>query len=680
MTGQLVPLEVLAGVESSADRRGTTTRHYTDAKGIRFVDGFPEKIGGWQSLTFDGNELIEGVVRSIFSYKLNEFTRYLVGTSSNLYDIFGSSLTNITPVKTATIAIANSLDTYYDTLANDPIATTDGSTTITFTDTAHKFQAGDTVTISGSTAVNGVPAVEINVDHFVRATTTNTFDVIVNTAASSTGSGGGASVVRSSGYITVNAASHGLSDGDRVKINDAATTGGILDTEINLEFLIRNTDTNTFDIYTEGTATSSVTSGGGASTTYQEPIDEGSVDTLLGQGYGMGLYGAGLYGVSKTSSGSATLPRRWSHDRFGDLTISAVGNGGGVYSWDGNTAEAPMLITNAPTEVNYAFVSDNICVVLGYDTGQASANSNGISWSDQGELTDWTTGQSGSDTIEGAGKFISHASVRGENILFTENQCYTFRYIGGEFIWRTRLLDQGIGLIAQNARVAASGNLFWMSQNNFYMWRGGNVEVIPSNSSSESTILHYVFDDINFSQKEKIYAWYNSEFREVWFHYPSVSSNEPDRIARVNIDTFAWTYDFLDRTAAEYPSILSQTPYLSDDNSVIFLHENGLNDNGAGMEWRFSLNFEYGGTNQKEFAAFIPDHVITQTATVNMKTRNYPLSPNIYNNDYTITSTSDRVATEINGRFVQVSVSGDDLDQEYESAQWYFEVKDSSTK
>lgn len=680
MSGELIPVQIVAGVESSLDRRGTTTQHYTDANRIRFVDGFPEKIGGWESLDFNGGDQIEGSARSIFSYKLNNLTRYLVGTNTRLYDIFGTVLTNITPLKTTSVSIPNSLDTYHATLANDPIETVSGSATLTITDAAHKFIAGDSVTISGSTAVNGVPAGEINATHFIRSTSTNSYTVIVSTSATSSGTGGGAAVVRASGYVTVNSTGHGLSDGDRVKISNAVAFGGITAPEINLEFIIRNVEVNTFDVYTDGTSTSAVSGGGGASTSYQEPIDSGSADTLVGQGYGMGLYGVGLYGVSKTSSGSATLPRRWSHDRFGDLTISAVGDGGGIYEWDGDTLTAPELITNAPTEVNYAFVSNSIVVALGYDTGLASANENGISWSDQGGLTNWTTGQSGSDTIEGAGRFISHASARGENLLFTENQTYTFRYIGGEFIWQIRLLDQGIGLIAQNARVAASGIVYWMSQNNFYMWRGGNVEVIPSNSSTESTILRYVFKDINFSQKEKIFAWYNQEFREVWWHYPSAGSNEPDRVARLNIDTFVWTYDNLDRTAAEYPSVLSQTPYLSDETSTIQLHENGVNDDGSPMDWKVSLNFQYGGTNTKEIAAFIPDQIISGSANVNLKTRDYPQSSDRYNQDYTITSTSERVATEINGRYWKIEISGSDLNQQFEGAQWFVELKESSRK
>ena len=674
----LEPLQILAGVEPSTDKPEATTQHYTNARRIRFIDGYPEKIGGWVGLSFDDDGTISGICRSIFSYKLIGFTRYLLGTSSRLYDIFGTQLTNITPLNTTTNAIANSLDTFHATLANDPIATVSGSATLTITDTAHKFVAGDTATLSGSSAVNGVPAIEINAAQFVRSTTTNTYTIIVSTAATSTGSGGGAAVVRASGIVTITDAAHDLNDGDRVKITLAVAFGGILAAEINLEFIARAVTTNTFDVVTAGTSTSSVSGGGGASTVYQKPIASGPVDSALGQGYGLGLYGVGSYGVSKVST-SALPPRIWSHDRFGDLTVSTFNAQSDIYSWDGTRSVAPAKVANSPVS-NYVFVSNNIVVSLGFDTGAAAQADNGISWSDQGGITNWTTGQAGSDAIEGAGKFLTHASARGDNLIFTENQTYIFRYVGGQFIWQTILLEAGIGIISQNARVSASGVIYWMSNNNFFMWRGGNVEIIPSNSSTESTILRFIFQDINFGQKEKVFCWYNPEFREVWWHYPSAGSSEPDKIARLNIDTYVWTMDDMDRTAGEYPSVLSQTPYLIDDNSEVFLHENGRDDDGSGMEWALTTNRIYGGTNTIQISAFIPDQNMTGNMNVNLSTRDYPSSFDIRDVDYTVTSTSDRVSTELNGRYWQFALSGSGLNQQMELGQWLQEIKRSTPK
>lgn len=679
MVGELRPLEILEGVEPSTDRPESTTRHYTYTKHVRFKDGWPEKIGGWYALEFEG-ATFGGAMRTIFPYKLGNLLRRLYGTSSRLYYTVASQLYNITPVQTTATAIADSLNTYYATLGSNPIATVDGSRTITITDTGHLITAGSTIAISGAVDTNGIPAANINGNKYIRSVTADTYTIIVATAATSTGSGGGASVVRATGIITVDATAHGLSNSDRIKIADAGDTGGILAADINGEHLIRNVTTDSFVIDTDGLATSAVTAGGGSNTEYFPPIPAGRRDSSVGSGYGYGLYGAGLYGYAKQSTISLP-PQIWSHDRFGDLVICTRGNGTEVYSWDSDTDTAPAPIANAPDEVNYAFVSDSIVIVLGYDATTSSAKGNAITWSDQAQITNWTTGQSGSDIIEGAGTFISQVAARDENLLFTDNQTYIFRYVGGQFVWQTRLLDSSVGIIAQNARCSASGMAFWMAEDNFYLYRGGNVEVIPSNSSAECTCLNYVFGNLNYSQRAKIHCYYNDKHREVSWHYPSATSNEPDRVVRVNIDTFAWHIDELDRSASEYPASIEPNPLLAFVDSPVYLHEAGLNDNDAGMAWQIDSNYIFGGTNTVQISAFIPDMVQTGDITANIKTKSYPMSAaTISDVSYTLTPTTERVACELNGRFWKFSISGSAIDQQMISGQWYHEIKRATPK
>ena len=102
---EFVPINVTEGVEPSTDKPSATTQHYTFTKGIRFVDGFPEKIGGWEFVDFDNSNTIDGVSRTVFSYVLDSLDRYIIGTNTRLYDLFGTRLTNITPLKTTSLSI-----------------------------------------------------------------------------------------------------------------------------------------------------------------------------------------------------------------------------------------------------------------------------------------------------------------------------------------------------------------------------------------------------------------------------------------------------------------------------------------------------------------------------------------------------------------------------------------------
>ncbi len=74
-------------------------------------------------------------------------------------------------------------------LAN-ALKTTSGSTSLVIDFAEHNIAVSDSITISGATAVGGVPASDINKSHTVTAITENTVTVVVSTTASSTARGG----------------------------------------------------------------------------------------------------------------------------------------------------------------------------------------------------------------------------------------------------------------------------------------------------------------------------------------------------------------------------------------------------------------------------------------------------------------------------------------------------------
>lgn len=673
----LLPLECVIGTQPPTDQTPLATQHYSFSQNIRYFEGKPQKIGGWNQQSFDNNASISGVVRSIFSTVFSNRTQTLIGSNEKLYNISGSVLTNITPLTVDTIAIANSLATHYATLAANPVSVTIGSSVVrVFDSEADKLQVGDTVTVSGATTTGGVPNTELNADHFIRLIGSGYYEFNVTTLATSTTTGGGASVVRSSGLITVTDAAHGQENGDRVKIIGAVDAGGIIAADINKEFILRNKTTNTFDVMTDGTASSSVTGAGGGATEYSQEIPIGNVNERYGQGYGMGLYGVGLYGTALLSDAGRSFPRIWFFDKYGDLIIANPGNQTGVYSWDGSTSEAPALVENAPTEVNYAFISDNILVTFG-----AGDIPNKIFSSDQGDITQWSASSLNAvyeNNIQSAGRLVSHANVNGINVIFTEQRSYTMRFVGiNSGVWSIKPLEP-IGIIAPMARVSVNGVVIWMGLNNFYMWRGGSVEILPSNSQEDSTLLNYVFDDLNFGQKSKIFAWYNSLFQEVWFHYPSSTSNEPDRVAVVNVKDFTWYPLQMGRTAAEYPEINLSVPRLATPSSLIYRHESGTDDVNSPLSWSLTFNKRYQQTKKsRNIMAFIPDSSQTGNITVNVQSWLYPQSQNaMYDQDYTITPTTERVSSTINGKIYQYNFSGSELGQTWQMGAWSEEVQE----
>lgn len=669
----LQSIDIVPGVMPSTDATASDIPCWTETYHVRFdpTTGRLRKLGGWMSNAFNYGAQVIGTIRTIFSATINQKVYTVLGTNSNLYGLIGSSLTNISPLKTDSIPAANSLATHYGTLASNPITTIDGSNYITVADTdADRYQVNDNYTLSGATTTNGILNTALNAVHVIRSLGVGTVTFRVATSATSSGPGGGASVVRSDGLIRVTSAAHGLTNGQRVKISDAATTGGIPDTDINQEFIIRNVAVNTFDVVTDGTSTSAVTAAGGGSTVYYPQIDAGNLNQGLGQGYGAGLYGVGLYGTALVSSSGVTFPRIWFCDRFGDNIVMTPGNSSGCYTWNGDTTAAPTLITDAPTDINYLFVSNNILVTFGHDV------ENEIFSSDQGDYTQWTassTNQVFQDIIEGAGQFVSHCPVDGYVMLFTSQQTWTMKYVGSPAIWQISELDPNIGIIAPMARVSINGIAYWMGQQNFHMFRGGKVETMPSNFTGQSSVLRYVFDNLNYSQRLKCFAGYNEEWDEIWFHYPSQSSNECDRIARFSRKLMTWAPDEIGRTAWEYPDISLTNPRLANV-STLYIHESGNNDDGLPMAWSATTKKFVSGKETAIQTQMVPDNNMTGTVELEIRTYLYPQSATPMNdNIYDVTPTTERIPIQLNGRFYDYTLSGEELDQTFLMGQWYEE-------
>ena len=579
-------------------------------------------------------------------------------------------------------------------MATNAISTVNGSSILNFADVnASAYRVGDIINISGATAFNGITTGQINTLHVVHTVGVNTWSTIVSTNATATGTGGGASITKFSGLIAVTATSHGLANGSRVKISGAADIGGIsAATYINQEFVMRYIDVNRFFIVTQGMATSSVSNGGGAGTLYQKEIPAGAVDESIGQGYGMGLYGVGLYGVALLSSSALQYPRIWFISRFGTNVILTAGNQTGIYSWGGSNNTAPTLVANAPTAVNYAFVSNNILVTLG-----AGGIPNRIFASDQSNITQWTSSSSNQvfDYTEvKAGQFRTHVSVAGVNLIFTDYQTYLFSYLGytagvANAIWSLQLLENNIGIIAPMARCAVAGVAYWMGQNNFYMWAGGNVSIIPSNTQTQSTILNYVFGNINRGQAAKCFAWFNELFDEIWFHYPSQSSNECDSVARFNRTDLTWTMDTFDRLCAEYPNNIYGYPRLIDSNAVLYNHEIGTDANGSPMTWTLQTNVRGGDFSRNSgrvissknymLTAFVPDSVQTGNINVEIISKRFPQSPqSVSDANYTITPTTEFMPTQSMARLWQYKLTGSAIGQKWQGGQWHDWVKEGS--
>jgi hypothetical protein len=147
---------------------------WVDSDKVRFRDGFPECIGGWQKFIAD---TFTGVPRLMHAWAETSGVRDLaVGTATKLQLMQGEVIYNITPIRDS------------GTLT-DPFTTTNGSAAVSVADSSHGMVAGDTAIYSGATAVGGLTLAGAYT--VTSVTDANTYVITAASAATSGATGGG---------------------------------------------------------------------------------------------------------------------------------------------------------------------------------------------------------------------------------------------------------------------------------------------------------------------------------------------------------------------------------------------------------------------------------------------------------------------------------------------------------
>jgi hypothetical protein len=172
-----MPLQKLAlkpGVNRE-NTRYTSEGGWYESDKIRFRQGTPEKIGGWQRIS---STTFLGVCRSLWNWvTLGSQNLIGVGTNLKFYIENGGAYNDITPIR-ATVTLTN------------PFTTVNGSPTVTVVDANGGYTSEDFVTFSGASAIGGLT---LNGEYQITVTpgVANTYTITASSNANASGTGGG---------------------------------------------------------------------------------------------------------------------------------------------------------------------------------------------------------------------------------------------------------------------------------------------------------------------------------------------------------------------------------------------------------------------------------------------------------------------------------------------------------
>lgn len=168
--------------------------------------------------------------------------------------------------------------------------------------------------------------------------------------------------------------------------------------------------------------------------------------------------------------------------QYGDITIMARGTGASLVSSSGGNFAA---IAGAPS-AKIVVVHAN--AVVAFNT---SVSADGWAASDVGDYTNWSTGEAASGRIlENNGPITAAAPLGNDIIVFKPDGIFKMTYVGGTVKWTIAKLVQGIGCVAEVARMLSPAT----ACGSFIMFPG------VAQNIANATEQYFVFDGVNRPQ------------------------------------------------------------------------------------------------------------------------------------------------------------------------------------
>ena len=385
--------------------RYTNENGWYECDKVRFRQGYPEKIGGWERISVSS---FQGICRSLSNWiTLASINLIGVGTHLKFYLEQGGGYNDITPIRATTAA------------GDVTFAATNGSTTLTVTDSGHGAREGDFVTFSGAVTLGGnITASVLNAEYqIVTVPSINTYTITATATANSSDTGnGGSSVV----------GAYQIRTGEPYEVPLTGWGGG------------------TWGAGTWGTGSVSTES---IRLWSQSNFGE---DLIFGPRGGDIFYwdatnGVNTRGVYLSSlSGASDVPTQQNFILVSDVSRFVFCFGTTPL---GSSTFDPMLIR----------------------------------WSDQEDPTNWTpaaTNQAGSIRLSKGTEIVTAKQSRQEILVWTDSSVYSLQYQGAPIVWSTQLVGDNISIASQNAVAFSSGVAFWMGKDKFYAY-DGRTQTLP---------------------------------------------------------------------------------------------------------------------------------------------------------------------------------------------------------
>ena len=693
MTAKLAKFDFKQGFNRETTQYAEEGKWF-DGNRVRFRAERPENMRGYAtkvSTAFDGS------ARDLIAWKDNSNKkRALFATPEKVYEHDGDRITDITPITTIV------------TLAN-VFGTSSGSTRVCCSDGSHGRQKGDYVLFTSAAVFGSDVSLTGNVYQITSIVDTNVFTISIsgNAGATSTQAGSatfnyyiatGTSVASqgvgygASDYNAADPTSIGLSkisstSGNAlVTVSCASAHGGVAN-----DFIVfQNTSIDSVAATIGGNLNLTKPAAGGPEFTI---VSVNGTQVIISAAANASASGDVTSSLNMTAlvykqTGGGGSGRAWNEEASADATDLALDiaqwsmdnwdenvllnrRGSNIYYFITQASTSPVratTVTTSPISVNSVIVSpnDRHVIALGANEFSPTATVSGtfnpmlVRWSDQGSRTNWVPSVSstaGEVVLTDGTRIVGGVRSKNAINIWTDNSLWLMEFAGPPFTFKFQQAGTNCGLIGPHAGIDYNGVTYWMGFDNFYA-NTGQVEVL------DCTVRRFVFDKLNTSYYDKVYAGINSEFKEIIWLFVSNNATECDSYVIFSPDEGYWVYGDTFFTTFKDREIFGNTITTGATTTGNFLYNNEpagvfTGDGETLTSFIESADFDVDDGNAIMFMnRIIPDFDLsTGKIKLELISKQYPESTDSITKEFDITNTTQKVDLRARGRQAKVRVS-----------------------
>jgi hypothetical protein len=237
-----------------------------------------------------------------------------------------------------------------------------------------------------------------------------------------------------------------------------------------------------------------------------------------------------------------------------DLADISADIGGGIYAGDLSGTGAFIQISDGSGNIlvsGGAVVLQPFLFVYGSNGLIRNSNANDFS-----TATGWTTGGANfanSANVAGT-KIVKGLPMRGGTVapaglFWSLDSLIRVTFVGGSALWRYDTISASISVLSKNSIVEYDGLYFWIGIDRFFVYNGV-VNELPN-----SVNLNYFFDNLNYSQRQKVFAVKVPRYGEIWWMYPSAGQTECNKVLIYNVRERTWYDNVISRSAGTNASV-----------------------------------------------------------------------------------------------------------------------------